>query len=522
MAYSNRRSWAKKPNTYVKPEPVPFQRPTFTPSPYQSAIVDAINQTSSSIIIDAVAGSGKTSTLQLIVAAILDASRSYVVIAFNKSIATTLQERGMNGRTFHSLGFNAVRYALKAHNNGIDPQMDAQKVSRIVDDTFPNREADGFSSALIRLVSLAKNHIMRPTASDDDIISLIEHFDIEWDDETVNDAVMASHVRAILARNNDDTRTIDFDDQLYFVELFNLRLSTFDFVLVDESQDTNPLRRALIRRMMHNGTRVIAVGDERQAIYGFTGASHDSMDLIANTFNCVRYPLSVSYRCPTSVVNLARTIVPQIEARPNAPDGSVLRPKTFRRSDFLPTDLLVCRNTAPLVATAYKLLASRTPCRIMGREIGASLTSLIKKLTRRQETLESLADRLMAYRATETEKAMKQKKETKAQAITDKVDAILAIIDSLTPEDADQGIPRLIAIIDGMFSDQKNGCTTLATVHKAKGLEAPRVFILDPHLMPSKMAKQDWQQQQERNLMYVAYTRALDTLVFVDTKTLTD
>ena len=68
--------------------------------------------------------------------------------------------------------------------------------------------------------------------------------------------------------------------------------------------------------------------------------------------------------------------------------------------------------------------------------------------------------------------------------------------------------------IEAIFSNNASG-TTLATVHKAKGLEAPRVFILNPDGMPSKWARQEWQMQQERNLQYVAVTRALETLVYL-------
>lgn len=520
MGYS-RNKYTRTPGNYQKKPPVApveFVAPTFTPSTYQSAILEAIRTTTHNILVDAVAGSGKTSTLALIVAALLEMRRTYVVVAFNKPIATELQNRGMNGRTFHSIGYGAVMSALQTRNNGVRPEMDAQKVSTIVGDFYPH--SDGYAGALIRLVGLAKNHIMLPNVSDDAIISLISHFDIEWEDESISDADMCRMVRDVLTRNNDNTRVIDFDDQLYFVELFGLNLPKFDFVLVDESQDTNPLRRALVGRMMHATSRIVAVGDERQAIYGFTGASHDSMDLIADTFNCVRLPLSVSYRCPVSVVELAQTIVPHILPREGAPDGTVSTLATFKRSEFRSTDLVLCRNNAPLVRTAYKLLAARIPCKIMGREIGRSLTTLIKRLTRKSETLESLMDRLWAHRASETERAMRERKESKAQAVQDKVDAIVSILESFTPEDTDGGIPRLIQVIENMFSDQPNGCVTLASVHKAKGLEAPRVFVLDRQLMPSKMARQDWQQVQERNLMYVAYTRSLDTLYFVESEKL--
>ena len=75
-------------------------------------------------------------------------------------------------------------------------------------------------------------------------------------------------------------------------------------------------------------------------------------------------------------------------------------------------------------------------------------------------------------------------------------------------------VEQLVSEIQTIFSDSAKGLT-LATVHKAKGLEAPRVFILEPDLMPSRWATQEWQQEQERNLIYVAVTRALETLVYL-------
>jgi superfamily I DNA/RNA helicase len=495
---------------------------TYAPSIYQQRILDFVKDPNGgNAIVQARAGSGKTSTLMMIDSLLASLSKSRVLIAFNKSIATELVNRGANGRTFHSLGFGAVRRFAAA--KGIRRiNMDARKVANIIQATYPNAHIDGYSSALERLVSLAKNHAIRPNVTNDALISLITHFDVEWEDDRITDADMCDYTRTILRANNADLSTLDFDDQLYFVELYNLRMEQFDFVLVDESQDTNPLRRALVRRLMHRNSRLIAVGDDKQAIYGFTGASHDSMDLIARDYSCAVLPLSICYRCPSSVIQLAQSIVPDIEARPNAPEGTVTYAKSWKRSDFLPTDLIICRNTAPLVQTAYKLISARIPCKVMGRDIGRGLTTLIRKLSRRNETLESLYPRLETYRDTETAKALAKKQEGKAQSISDKVDSILSLIDSMTQDDVEMGIPRLLNIIDSIFSDNGPQVTTLATVHKAKGMEAQRVFILDSFLMPSKFARQEWQIAQEHNLRYVAITRALDTLVFVDSETLTD
>lgn len=491
------------------------------PSTYQQAILRAIDDCDQSLMIEARAGSGKTSTLMMLYKHPTVAAASSIFLAFNKSIATELQARGItNAATFHSVGFKAIGKALYGRNRGKRMVVDANKVSAILDRIAPN-ERD-VHSPVQRLVSLCKNAALMPrNLTDDTLYDFVDHFDIEWSDKYRADFVF-DLVREALTENNRDTLRIDFDDMLYFVVVFDAKVQQYDFVMTDEAQDTNAIQRLILRRMMHTKSRLIAVGDPAQAIYGFRGASHDAMDLIRDDFKCITLPLSVSYRCPVSVIKEAQRFVPDILWRDNAPDGTVATLTTWKRTDFLPTDLLVCRNTAPLVQTAYKMIASRIPCKIMGREIGRGLTSLIKKVSKSGDTLETFSERLDAYKEKEVSIALAKKREQKAQNIADKCDAIIALIGSMTADDIDGGIPRLIAIIDGMFADQKNGCTTLATVHKAKGLEAPRVFILDPQLMPSKYARQAWQIQQERNLQYVAITRALDTLYFVESERIVD
>ena len=60
----------------------------------------------------------------------------------------------------------------------------------------------------------------------------------------------------------------------------------------------------------------------------------------------------------------------------------------------------------------------------------------------------------------------------------------------------------------------------LSTVHKAKGLEADRIFLLNPDEMPLKWHnQQEWELQQERNIKYVALTRAQSELYFMHMQT---
>ena len=66
--------------------------------------------------------------------------------------------------------------------------------------------------------------------------------------------------------------------------------------------------------------------------------------------------------------------------------------------------------------------------------------------------------------------------------------------------------------IKSIFTDEIQGIV-VSTVHKIKGLEADRVFIIRPDLLPMQTPK-PWQHIQEKNLQYVAYTRAKLDLIF--------
>jgi len=266
--------------------------------------------------------------------------------------------------------------------------------------------------------------------------------------------------------------------------------------------------------------RLLAVGDPKQAIYGFRGADSSAMAMMKDEFGCEELPLTVSYRCPKKVVEKAQTIVPYIEASETAPEGLVVyNPGTvddtgkFRPQPFRPTDAVLCRNTAPLVGLAYRLIGKSIGCRILGRDIGAGLVALIKKLNARG--IDSMLEKMAEYEKREIDRLMSRDMNSQAEAVKDKVTCIEIIVASL-PE-TNRTIPALISSIQALFDDKANGVLTLCTVHKSKGLEWERVYILDAgKYMPSKWARRPWQKEQELNLMYVAYTRAQQELAFIE------
>jgi len=204
-----------------------------------------------------------------------------------------------------------------------------------------------------------------------------------------------------------------------------------------------------------------------------------------------------------------------IEAHETNPEGSVERIGLYTAELFHPGSVILCRNTAPLVAFAYSLLKRDVPCRILGRDIGAQLITLVKKL--RAANLEDLTEKLDVWLSREVERANKD--DRSPDRLYDQADCIRFFIDSL--DEDSRTVDSLLAKIELMFVDDTNGNlsfrVTLSTVHKAKGLEFATVFILDfDKYMPSKWAKQPWQRVQEMNLIYVAVTRAMERLVYIN------
>lgn len=200
-----------------------------------------------------------------------------------------------------------------------------------------------------------------------------------------------------------------------------------------------------------------------------------------------------------------------ILSSPTAPLGSVKTETSWHSSSLLPSDIILCRNTAPLVSVAFRLLRFGVPCKIAGKEIGAGLVKLAKGFD--GTGLRVFKQDLGLWRHKELDKATKKRKFYLCGNIEDKAQALLAIADGV------QSVPELITKIEELFRERPS-VLTLSTIHRAKGQEYPRVFILDRHLMPSKYASQPWQLVQERNLHYVAVTRAKLDLVYVNSENL--
>lgn len=482
------------------------------PSKYQKSIFDWLSEGKGNLIVQAVAGSGKTWTI--VKSLELPALRNKTVrlLAFNKHIADAIRLKAppwVEIATMNSFGYSVLRKFWKGYI-----QVDANKVSKILQwqvFDFKNQSDDGKKDfygcrgPVTKIVSLLKAHCFFEDRLDQAITeNLIQKYQIELP-EHLKTCDFSITLQATWSRAIVDARSIDFDDQLYFPVKNNMTIPSCDVVFVDESQDLNPIQIELLARMK---ATIVAVGDTNQAIYGFRGADPEAIATIKEKLGATELPLSICYRCPKKVVQEAKTIVPQIEASEDAKEGVVDSIKfEMLQKSINDGDYVLCRVTAPLVQQCLKLISSGRKGTVLGRDIGQGLVTLVENLA--GDSIEAFLNNLNDYYAKESDKLKKRNKEMELATLEDKVATLHALADNA------ETLAELIAKINSIFSDTASAGVTFSTIHKAKGLEAQKVFILRPDLLPHPLAKLPWQQQQEKNLKYVAITRALDTLVWV-------
>ena len=558
----------KLPPTVAKPvvAPKPAKPAVVEPAPdadawlgrdHASRLVQALAKASTAksvphLIIEARAGTGKTTTLveglkrirgmasPLVPSPQQDAVwkamaegaanvKSICMVAFNKSIAQELASRvpaGVDAMTMHSMGFRAVRAAFGK------VEMGDFVVSDLISEVMgvDGRELRNTRAALVigaeKLVKLCKMNLV--DGQRHELEELERHHDLELDLDREEIFRIVPLVLERCRNGAQQRKKIDFDDMIWLPVVLDLPVHRYDMLLVDEAQDLNRCQQALARKV---GRRLVLCGDPKQAIYGFAGADAESMPRMAEELGnteqgCRTLPLTVTRRCGHAIVAEAKEIVPDFDSFPTNPAGEILRmqfpgkrkegPEVLWEKSYAAEakagDMLLCRVNAPLVSQCFRFLRRGIRAQIQGRDIGAGLVSLVKKLN--AKTVPDLISKLEDWcnREMEKEQAKRNSSEARLIAIQDKADCLLCFTEEAITAST------VVAKIESMFTDANNaGAIRLSSIHKAKGLEAKRVFLLEPEgaSVPHPMARKDWQREQEWNLRYVAITRAIETLVYV-------
>jgi DNA helicase II / ATP-dependent DNA helicase PcrA len=479
----------------------------FQPSKYQTAIFDFIASGQGDAVVDAVPGSGKTTTC--VEASKRLSSRNALFCAFNRHIAAELKTRlqGMRAQTIHSLGLSALYPIGK-------PEIDDRKYSKLIrqylfDLNITERERLQTTSARIRELLRLSQLTLTEAEDEPALRALASHYSLDMKDWDFTWKAIAPilNIGIELA-----PQVIDYNDMVWLPHVLGLEPRKAQWVFVDEAQDLNQAQLELVLKARAAGGRMLFVGDARQAIYGFTGASTRSIANITDRTQATVLPLSICYRCPTSHIELANKVYPGIEPRPGAPAGTA---KEIEEAEVVGIaqegDLILCRTNAPLVPLCFELIRAGIPAKIRGTDIGKNLIALLAQVEQASGfTFSQLPQYLYAY--LDEQKLLLGNQDSAEMVIAnieDRVKTILAISQSTRAS----SMAGLIRAITDLFSDQR-AAVWLSSIHKAKGLEANRVILLYPNLLPHPNAKKPWEQEQEQNLKYVALTRAKESLFF--------
>ena len=479
---------------------------TPTYSKYQTAVFDFIKEGTGNAVINAVAGAGKTFTITKALELIPDTQR-VLFLAFNKHIVEELKvklanigKRNVDVMTLHS-------YGMKTINKNIKSFLDNDKIWKICDEKYKSWNvaediASGYIGRVKRLVELAKLNLVD---DQDNLYDLAGKHDIEILNGEVDNALQ---VKSIADRN---TRTFDFNDMIYYPVKFSMKSEQYDWVFIDECQDLSSCQQELMKKAIKPTGRFVAVGDPRQCIYGFAGADINSFNNLAGLPNTTQLPLSMTYRCAKSVVEHARQIVPHIEALPEAEDGIVRF--DGKLMDIQSADMVLSRVNRPLITLCIKMLGEGKKAYVKGKDIGLNLANMLKKTKKSNiddayEIMELERTKMLAKMISRGMKREDAENSLVIQTYQQKLDAI----DALSV--GTNSVQEVINRIERIFSDKSEG-VCLSTVHKAKGLEANRVFIVEPETMPAPWVKKPWEMEQEANIHYVAITRARKELVYI-------
>lgn len=502
-------------------------------SPYQRAIFDAIRNTKRHIIVGATAGSGKTTTI-VEAAKLIPQDKKVLFLAFNKAIVEELKgrlPRNVECSTLHSLGLKQLR--LHLHKN---IRVSEWKITKYAEeytkDEFPNEDqrtdkikANINIRSILTYARLNKADVPEKRlekVEDDPIFNIVSYYgimplgreehiarlvwkDINWHHQRV----LEGHIHPRQAFY------IDYTDMIYLPTQLGLPMTKYDYIFVDELQDLNRAQRDFVLSLLEPRTgRLVGVGDKRQAIYAFGGADIASFEAFESMKNSVTLPLSISYRCAKNIVAKAQTVYNDIETYDGQEEGEV---RYGKLAEAQPGDMVISRITKPLIESYFLLLEHGIKAKIKGREFEEALLNLLRKVSK-YDPDEALI-RLREMRQEMIEKLKGKIKNPHNHPRVVAFDEYVEIIERLT-RNVDS-LDEVHEMIRQIFEDDgKEDLVHLMTIHKSKGLEADRVFVVEKYnnlkLMPFHKATKNWEKEQERNLEFVAYTRAKKELVLIE------
>lgn len=481
---------------------------------YQEAIFQEVESGTGNIGVIARAGAGKTTLIEEITRRLPNHTK-VLVLAFNTDIAEELSRRvrkGCDVMTLNGLGHRAIVRSFgnkKPTSNSL-----ARSILR-GESFFPHATQTARRNEFLKILGRYKNTLNSNTRSILNALCINPLFFLEetdrmigTEDEQANEAVrqisvMVNRALKITKQEIETSTEIDYDDQLWAPVALKLPTEQWDYILGDEVQDWNSAQVELVSKALRPGGRIAIVGDPKQAIYTFRGADPKAFDRLVEKFEAKIFRLPVTYRCAQSIVQVAQKLVPDLEAGASNPLGEVVSINELDIHQLKPGDFVISRKNAPLLGLCLQAISAGIPAKVAGKDLGRDLLELVEDAKSKAQEDSGVFPYIHQNLSQRIEFAKTLEDDTAQNDLVDKLECMRILFAKHSSAQLVEEALQLLCV------DQKKsgGIVLFTTAHRAKGLEADRVWLLEATFRQDK--------PEEQNLLYVALTRAKNTLFII-------
>lgn len=543
----------------------------FKPSTYQQDILDFfLNNPQSNMLVNALAGSGKSTTACMLSE---HSKTSDLYIAFNASVVEEFKKKIKNPKTkvmtMHSLAYSIMLYNVEqeSKDSGEKPKgfgsqrskrtvsLDNFKPHKILDEEITKRYGRYIEFA--KRVFLKDNYInlynlCRLTLTDmssnkdvsrliDDHVLFLYYGDEGYSAPDISEITSTLKILDTKSRQQFETQgVIDFTDMLWIT--FNkLKYDNWEVpywalytnIYCDEVQDFSNIQLNFLKFIKRTKGRYVFIGDFHQAIYNFAGANAQAFNQIPKMFAPVKtFDLPICYRCAKSHLSrVNREYGIPILPCDDAPMGFVKTIDKSKISEYAKAgDMVISRKNKWIAEVVLDLARNGTPIFIEDKEmVGAIKRQILSSKCTSVGTLKKFLQKVISnYNKKLFEIVSKNAREggheeehleavAEANSKIDNTSFLLEILEGYLENHASSdSVSKFSNFIDKLLNTTPSpNCVRLCSIHKAKGLEATNVFVLNEAKINYDFRNSKEQNIQEKNLSYIATTRAKEGLYLV-------
>ena len=291
----------------------------------QRAAVEYIDGPS---LVIAGAGSGKTRVLTYKIAYLLNQGMkpwSIMALTFTNKAAREMKERigklvgndlaqHLYMGTFHSI-FSRILRAEAEHigfNNNftIYDESDSRSLIKAIVKEMGLDDKKYKPAAVHAKISMAKNNLMSAAAYESDAAIYEQNKRAQMPEVGKIFVAYVQRCKQANAMDFDDLLTLTYQLFREHEDIRHKYAARFDYVLVDEYQDTNHVQMSIVMQLCQEKQRVCAVGDDSQSIYSFRGANIDNILNYQRQFQGTRlFKLEQNYRSTQTIVEAANSLI---------------------------------------------------------------------------------------------------------------------------------------------------------------------------------------------------------------------